>query len=498
MNNPSSTAVTDEVLAGRTSLESTLRPHWVWAIALGSAIGWGAFVLPTDWLATAGPLGVAIGITLGAALMCLIAVSYGILIRTFPVSGGEFAYAFHAFGRNHAFACGWFLTLGYAAIVALNASAVALLFRRLLPALVEWVPLWEVAGWQVYLGEVVAASLALALFAVLNTRGTELSGRAQFLMVMAMLFGVLLILVGVLVHPEGTWSNVSPGFPTGVTPVAAILSIVAIAPWAFVGFDNVPQAAEEFDFPPSKAFGLIVFAIVAAAAIYVAMTVATAASQSWEGLVSSEPIWGTADGVSNLFGSLGLLVLGLSVAMGVATGLNGFYVASSRLLFAMGRAKIVPEAFGRLNGHRAPAFSVLFVMAICLLSPWFGREALTWIVDMSSIGVTIAYTYTCAAAFRLLRWSSAPAVPGEPEGSRSTPRKLMALAGAFAGVCFLLLLLVPGSPAALKMPSLIALAVWVALGLVFWVSRRNRVAQIPEEEMRTLVLGEHQHADGTR
>ena len=42
--------------------------------------------------------------------------------------------------------------------------------------------------------------------------------------------------------------------------------IVAIAPWAFVGFDNVPQAAEEFDFPPAKAFALIVFAIVAAAA----------------------------------------------------------------------------------------------------------------------------------------------------------------------------------------------------------------------------------------
>lgn len=25
----------------RTELEKTLKPHWVWAIALGSAIGWG-------------------------------------------------------------------------------------------------------------------------------------------------------------------------------------------------------------------------------------------------------------------------------------------------------------------------------------------------------------------------------------------------------------------------------------------------------------------------
>ena len=213
MNNRATRQSSADLLEQRDSLDSTLKPHWVWAIALGSAIGWGAFVLPTDWLATAGPLGTAIGLTIGAALMCLIAVSYGILIRTFPVSGGEFAYAFNAFGRNHAFACGWFLTLGYASIVALNASAVALLFRRLLPGLVEWVPLWEIAGWQVYLGEVVVASLALVAFAVLNTRGTALSGRTQFLMVMAMLVGVTLILVGVLIHPDGMWANVSPASP---------------------------------------------------------------------------------------------------------------------------------------------------------------------------------------------------------------------------------------------------------------------------------------------
>ena len=110
---------------------------------------------------------------------------------------------------------------------------------------------------------------------------------------------------------------------------------------------------------------------------------------------------------------------------------------------------------------------------------------------MSSIGVTIAYTYTCLAAFTMLRWSNAPADPTEPEGSRSTVRKVLALLGALAGACFLLLLLVPGSPAALKMPSLIALGVWVALGLVFWVTRRKAVAATSEEEMRTLILGEH-------
>ncbi|WP_411267703.1 APC family permease [Parenemella sanctibonifatiensis] len=95
--------------AERTELRRTPKPHWVWAIALGSAVGWGAFILPTDWLGTAGPLGSVIGIAIGAALMCLIAVSYGMLIRTFPVSGGEYAYTYTAFGRVNAYICGWML-----------------------------------------------------------------------------------------------------------------------------------------------------------------------------------------------------------------------------------------------------------------------------------------------------------------------------------------------------------------------------------------------------
>ena len=62
MNNRATRQSSADLLEQRDSLDSTLKPHWVWAIALGSAIGWGAFVLPTDWLATAGPLGTALGL----------------------------------------------------------------------------------------------------------------------------------------------------------------------------------------------------------------------------------------------------------------------------------------------------------------------------------------------------------------------------------------------------------------------------------------------------
>jgi amino acid transporter len=485
----------------RTQLTKSLKPSWVWAIALGSAVGWGAFVLPTDWIGTAGPLGAVLGFVIGGALMVVIAVSYGLLIRSFPVSGGEFAYAFAGFGRRHAFLCSWFLTLGYVCIVALNASALALLSRYVIPQVAERGLLYQIAGWDVYLGEVLIASASLVLFAWLNIRGASTSGRLQFIFCLVMVAGVAAILVGVLLHPDVVLTNLAPAFPTDVSALTAVLAIIAIAPWAYVGFDNVPQAAEEFAFSPARAFRLIVFAIVVASLIYVAMIVATAAATPWTELVDSAPIWGTGDAVSGLFGGVGIMLLALSVAMGICTGLNGFYVSASRLMFAMGRAQMVPAAFARVHPrHRTPHVAIVFTCALCLVAPWFGREALLWVVDMSAIGVTIAYAYTCFVAFRLFRWSGAPQAGGAlgngPDGTASTARKLLSLLGGVVALGFLALLLVPASPAALGRESAVALLVWIVLGVVFYLARRAHNRRLSHSELSYLVLGTRP-ADGS-
>jgi amino acid transporter len=113
----------------RRKLTKTLKPSWVFAIALGSSVGWGAFILPGDWIGESGSLGAMIGLLIGTVIMMVIASSYGVMIKKFPVSGGGFTYAFIAAGKKWAFICGWFLSLGYISIVALNASAFLLLLK---------------------------------------------------------------------------------------------------------------------------------------------------------------------------------------------------------------------------------------------------------------------------------------------------------------------------------------------------------------------------------
>jgi amino acid permease len=88
----------------RLQLEKTLKPSNVWAVALGTIIGFGCFILPGDWIPQAGPMGVALGFFFGGLMMIVIGRSYGFMVRNFPVAGGEFAYSYQGFGRNHA----WF------------------------------------------------------------------------------------------------------------------------------------------------------------------------------------------------------------------------------------------------------------------------------------------------------------------------------------------------------------------------------------------------------
>src|SRR5699024_7882156 len=160
-------------------------------------------------------------------------------------------------------------------IVVLNASAFALVFIVVFPAILENFPLYLVAGWDVYGMEIIFASLALIIFGYMNIKGTGLTGRVQFIFCTIMVASVVVITFMVGAHPGSGLENMQPLFTTEKTAFAAIISIVAIAPWAYVGFDNVPQAAEEFKFSSKKAFTLIILAILFAALLYAFMITAT-------------------------------------------------------------------------------------------------------------------------------------------------------------------------------------------------------------------------------
>lgn len=458
-------------------LERRLSPVNVWSLALGCIIGWGAFVMPGNtFLGQAGPLGTFIAMAIAAVVMIIISFNYNFMIQKYPLAGGEFTYTQKAFGEKNAFVCAWFLGLSYLAIVPLNGTALALIGRNLLSNVFQFGFHYVVAGYDIYLGEILLAIVALVLFGYLSIRGAKTSGLFQTILVFALLSGVLVVTIAAFCSPKASFANLAPAFYPSENKFAGVIAVVAVAPWAFVGFDTVPQSAEEFNFSQKKVKFIMIVSVVFGAIIYVVLNTVTASVlpdgyASWteyiddlgnlNGLISLP----TFNAAHELLGNAGLFFIGMAVLGAILSGICGFYMATSRLLYSMSNEGVLPKSFGKLHSeYKTPYIAILFVMAISLIAPFFGRTALGWIVDMSSLGAAIGYGYTSAAAAKYAKI----------EGNKGI--FVSGIAGTILAVVFAFLLLVPvpGLSCSLGKESYISLIVWVILGGVFYFSSKNK------------------------
>lgn len=442
--------------------KKAMRPIDVWGLALGAIIGWGCFVLPGNaFLPKAGPLGTAAGMLIGALLIVVISLSYGYLIRKFPVSGGEFIYTKEAIGKRNAFVCGWGMILAYWSLIPLNATALALISRYLFPGVIQWGLLYQVAGWDVYAGEVILASAFIIIMAIINIRGIKQATWLQTAIALTLVGCICLLTFYIM----GTcdWSNLAPGFPDGRRWWTGVFSIVAMAPWAFIGFDCIPQSAEEYNFSHKKSTGIMVSAILVAAILYIAVCSLTASGlEPWQELLAQRSNWPTGYVVRNTVGLVGLVILGIAMFCAVVSGMNAFYISTSRLMYAMAVEGSLPKWFGR-NSPKfgTPANAIIFTMFASLFAPWFGREILLWIVDMTSVGAAIVFAYTTASA----------AIIAKRQGHRG--QVWLGVLGCLISIFFLALLLVPGMPGYLSFQSRVVLVAWIIIGLLFYLNIRK-------------------------
>ncbi|WP_083308918.1 MULTISPECIES: APC family permease [unclassified Corynebacterium] len=466
------------------------KPSWIFSMAVGSAVGWGSFVLPYDWIQQSGWLGASLGFTIGGAIITIIGLNYGVAIKCLPVSGGAVAHALSARGRLSGAIAGWSLALGYSSIVALNASAVPLIIRSLNPYSESGLRLYSIAGWDVYLSDVLVCSAFIVAFAVMANHGASISGRFQFIAVAAMISTVAILVVWSLAHCNFSEAFYRQALPDGQTLLVATGSVVAIAPWAYVGFDSIPQLAGEFSFPPKKARKLLVTGIMSATMIYIAMILVTAVLTVSDLEIYRNSAWAIADAVSGAFGPIGMLLLIVAVSSGIVTGLNGFFTASSRTLMTMGRARILPEVFSRQDGNRqVPTVSIYTVMCICLITPWFGRAALSWIVDMASIGITVAYFYTSLCVRKIGKTGFSFGM--NERQPTSTKTRLLGDAGCIVSLAFLVLLFLPGAPSRLSPQALMALTIWIVIAIGMCTFRRNHILKTSDEVLANEIFNMH-------
>ncbi len=394
-----------------SGLKSYLSPVGVWALSFGCAVGWGAFVMPgTTFLPVAGPLGTALGMFLGAVIMLIIGINYHYLMKRYPDAGGTLTYVTKTFGYDHGFLSAWFLVLVYVAIVWANATALVLIARNLLGKVFQFGFHYTLLGYDVYFGEILISVFAIILFGLLCIYGKSFAAILQSIMAVILCLGILTCFVFVVAGHRGGAAGLYPLFaPNGRNPLSQIMGILVLAPWAFVGFESVSHSAEELKFPVAKTIKPIIFALLASMAAYVLLSL-TAVSVLPDGFSSWPEYLNRLDSLEGLeglpvfyavhsvMGRAGIYILGITLLSALITGLIGHYLAASRLVYSMAKDDILPRQLGELNKNGVPQKALMLLIGLSIIVPFLGRTAIGWIVDVTTIGATIAYGYTSAAA----------------------------------------------------------------------------------------------------
>ncbi|MPZ60053.1 MAG: amino acid permease [Propionibacteriales bacterium] len=438
-------------------------------------IGFGWVVLTGEFLNEAGTLGAALAFVIGGTVVALVGLTYAELVSAMPKAGGEHNYVLRAMGSRPAFVTSWALTLGYITVVAFEAVALPTTLLHLFPDMLAG-RLWSVADSDVYATWAAVGMAGAVVMTFLNYIGVRPSAIFQSIAVLFLAVVGVMLITGSFVG--GDTGNMEPLFTGGT---AGVITVLVATPFLFVGFDVIPQSAEEINLPQRMMGKLLIVSVLLAVVWYATIMVTVGSAVPAD--VLAESGLASADGMSALWSSDAMGdVLVVGGVAGILTSWNGFLIGASRLMFAMGHSGMLPSWFGRLHPrYRTPGNALLLIGGLSLLAPLFGSETLGWLVNAGGLNIIVAF-FMVALSFVVLRRR-------EPEMERPFEVPGGTPVGVVAAVLSigLAVLYLPGMQAALAWPyEWVIVGLWWALGLVFVL----RVPSVPpgpdaEREIRT-------------
>jgi APA family basic amino acid/polyamine antiporter len=447
-----------ESVSQTAQLARQLRVIDYFTLGWGTMVGVGWLVVMDDWLGRGGPLGAILGFAIGGALLLPIGYVYGQLVMRMPDAAGEIAYTSNVFSEKTSFATGWMMVLAYFIVCPWEAVATGRIAGYVFPQLNQFA-LYRVGDKPVYLPHL-AIGLGLTVFlTVLNYRGVRLSATFQNWTA----FGTIALFVVFVFFgaAHGSPANFTPLF-SGRGSFVSIFLVLQIVPYFMTGFESVAKAAEEAspEFRTRGFFRAIILAIIVGILFYTSVIAAVAYAAPWKSLVSTPFM--TAVAFERAAGARWIVNVILSAALlSLFKVFNGNLVAASRLVFALGRKRMIDPRYARVHPvYRTPSTAVFAVGLGTALCMFLGQALLIPITEVGAVASACGWTAACAAYFAM-----------KPRRGR----KLVAAAGACIGLMMILMKLIPALPGHFTQYEWLALGIWIALGgLLYWRAKAAR------------------------
>lgn len=339
----------------RQELHRAIGPLGITVYAVGDILGAGIYAL------VGGVVGLAEGaawlsFVLAAFIAGLTGLTYAELVSRFPVAAGAAAYCRRAYRAPLvAFIVGFFvLAAGITSAAAVSRAVVGYLDAI------------------VVLPDLAVSIALLALMSAISYRGIRESASVNFALTAVELSGLLLVIVvGLALWAGGSAPPASVDTVTGATPavdvIHGILAGTTIAFFAYVGFEDVVNVAEEVKDAGRVIPRAILIAIASTTAVYLSVVGVALATVPMAELAGSDAplleVFEAADIAvpDQAFAIVALLAI-------TNTGLLNLIMAS-RLTYGMSNEGLLPEVLSRVHARRRTPFVailVVFVLAIAL------------------------------------------------------------------------------------------------------------------------------------
>lgn len=434
-------------------LKKELSMHQIIAMAAGGMIA--AWMVEIKyWFELSGP-GSFWALAICALFVLPLCLVYSEMTSMLPFAGGENVWISNAFNWDIGFFSGWALILLYVMAMPTVSYGIATMSSYIYPLEFSQVK--------------VIAAVILVLWYILTNFEIKWLARIQSLMFWSTL--VVSIFASITFITSDSWSYQtlagSPSwFPNGIPGFSAAVGLLIMK---FVGFDLIPQLAEEANFPVKKLWKTFIISLGLTLLVYGLAVFGVG------GIVTTEWVLETDIVDPRVADLIGMHWLGMAIViMGTLTcitTLSGFWLSASRTIYGAARQRQLTSKFVSINKHGQPWKANLAVGVLSVYFTVFAPES--WINYIYSIyGVTAGLVYfMVAVSFLILRRK-------QPNWERPFKAK----AGNFIGAVSVLftVYIIYTCGVAMSLSSWMVLLLYFALGLGFWIFAKTKQKSDPE------------------
>ena len=384
-------------------------------------------------------------ILLGMIAILFTAVSYGRMAAVYPTAGSAYTYVGRGLNMHLGFLAGWAMLLDYIVIPVFCVMYSALIISRVIPLVPYW--MW--------------ALMFAAAITALNLKGVRSTVRANEILLgtMALIlitYDVLAIRYIIIQHGFGALFSLTPFYNPKTFQISAIASGTSFAALTYLGFDAVTTLAEEVENPRRNVLLAVVIiclftGIFGGLLIYLAQLV-WPAYQTFPNPETAFMDVTRRVGGRWLFQTVGFLL----VLAYLGSGLTG-QVGASRLLFSLGRDRMLPaKFFAHLDQRRkSPTYNIALLGAVAFVGSLSMGYELT--AEVLNFGAFLGFMGVNLAVIWQFYWI------GRPDETKSFLKDLIA-----PGLGFLFSLMIW---LGLSRASKIAGSIWFVVGLGYLVYR---------------------------